>query len=307
MKRSNHFEQYLAWFSCSKNALPYQYGGATQCGRINAHNNNQDAIALLAREKYVVGIVCDGCSSSSQGYSNAEVGARLLATLATDAVDALLQNSDVACLAGSLLKLETDIYERLETMLTALSCEKTRDIAIDTFFLATLVCFVVDDSSYAIFGCGDGIYAIDDKVTSLHEYEGEYLAGRLLSGSDWRKRVSDGESALALHRVGPVAEVRSLMVGTDGFEDLTSRFSNLLGSFFTEPTEGCLESGFCLPMGADFRRRVWHVEEVSRWALDQDAHDDRSFVLLRRLGNAPTFTHGRQSATLGHNEGEGKS
>ena len=281
--RINAFEQYLAWANLRPCSLPYQFGGATQCGRLNDHNNNQDAIALVSRDELVIGVVCDGCSTSSLGYSNSEVGARLLGVLTAEVVVQALENGFVARFAETLPTIERVIFERLTTIFETLVGKEDRDKVIETQWLATVVGFAVDRTDYAIFGCGDGLYAIDKVVTTLCEFEGRYLAARLLTDADWRSRLANNDGAFAVHRTGKVKDLRGILVGTDGFEDLTNRFPDLVADFLLDPGDEAATVGFCSSLGGAFRRRVWQVDEVSRWAATQDRHDDRSFLLLRRL------------------------
>jgi hypothetical protein len=295
----NAFEQYLAWANLRSCSLPYQFGGATQCGRLNDHNNNQDAVAVVSRDELVVGVVCDGCSSSSLGYSNSEVGARLLGVLTAEIVVQAIESTSVARFGEVLPGIERAVFERLADMLKILTGSDDQDKAINTLWLATVVGFAVDRTDFVVFGCGDGLYAVDDQVTTLSGFEGRYLAARLLSGHDWSNRLANEDGAFSVHRTGKVASLRGLLIGTDGFEDLTDRFPDLVAKFVQDPGDSAAEAGFCSGLGSDFRRRVWQTDEVSRWAATQDRHDDRSFLLLRRLDDdsaaatqeSPSGTH----------------
>jgi len=302
--RINAFEQYLAWANLHPCSLPYQYGGATQCGRLNDHNNNQDAIAIVSRDELLVGVVCDGCSSSALGYSNSEVGARLLGLLTAEVVAQAFEEESVARFTEVLPAIERAVFERLAVILEALTGKEDREKVIQTLWLTTIVGFAVDRTDYAIFGCGDGLYAINDEVSTLDDFEGRYLAARLLPGADWSGRLANNDGAFSTYRTGKVETLRSILVGTDGFEDLTRGFPDLVGGFVLGPGDGPATAGFCASMGSEFRRRVWQADEVSRWASTQDRHDDRSFLLLRRLESqsASEEKEARSSPDVGREE-----
>ena len=275
------FRQDFSWINTPITSdLPFQYGGATQCGRIT-HDKNQDAIALVAQDAYVVGIVCDGCSSGCDSFpidqhSNNEVGARLLAKLTADVVGEQIRDKGAKLNDNSITVIEKILFERLEKTVTALATDEDRRDIIQNFFATTILGFAIDADNFSIFGCGDGLFAVDRKVTSLQKYAGKYLATRLL-----RELPEEGDT-LVVHKTGSVKKMRSLLVATDGFEDLTRRFGKLIGNFLCSTDDHCEDRGLC-SIGNSFRKHVWRNDRVSHWNSTQDGHDDRSFILLRHL------------------------
>src|SRR5436309_3160487 len=128
MKVGRPFEQYLAWAECGPCLLPYHFGGATQCGRLNDHNNNQDAIALWSGGEVIAGAVCDGCSSvpSGSGYSNNEVGARILAMVAANLLGAIATEFGVKALCEQLPLFEGKLCGRLAQMVDVIDPSTAR-------------------------------------------------------------------------------------------------------------------------------------------------------------------------------------
>jgi len=124
---ANRFDQFMAWINCPECHLPFQFGGATQCGRLNTHNNNQDAMALWSRSQCIVGVVCDGCSTSAGSFSNNEVGARIIAMVTTEIVGAMCQAISVNKLADELSELELRICERITQLADIVALERQRD------------------------------------------------------------------------------------------------------------------------------------------------------------------------------------
>lgn len=282
MALAHPFDQDLLWADCQSFGLPFHFGGATERGRILDHTNNQDSLALWSRDNCVVGVVCDGCSSSARGTSNNEVGARLLSMAFASIVGEACAQSGVAGLQASLATLERQLCEKILQITSTLLPERYRDDLLHGLFMTTIQGFVVDASNYALFGCGDGFYAVNGKPSSLEELSGRYLAGRLLVRDEWSERLDKDDGALRLYEVGETAKLENIMVATDGFEELLRRFPPLIREFASASDVGHFGYGYAPGMAADFRRRVWNVDEVRLWAETQDSYDDRTFLLLRR-------------------------
>jgi hypothetical protein len=187
-------------------------------------------------------------------------------------------------LPETLPSVELAICERLMKVAKTVASEDRQDVFLRSFLMSTLLAFVVDATKYAVVGCGDGFFAINGDIVSLEEFSGAYLAGRLDRNKDWRGRVLSGGGGIRLHRSEDASTLQSLTIGTDGFEELPTRFRIPFDSFLAPPSNAETTPGFWPGMAADYRARFWQLPEIAGWADIQDAHDDRTFLLMRRLG-----------------------
>ena len=181
-------------------------------------NNCQDATCtregtrlrprtVIANGRYVVGAVSDGVGS----HRYSEVGARVTATLAANIVsDGLHRGERPAA-------IEARLSRQLPTALAKL-VDVCRDEWIECCY-ATLVVAVGTRDWFAVWGCGDGYYAINDSEPRL---TGVTLADRLPVDYRWGPRGADERppmlSKLAELKAG---EVRGAWISTDGARFLT--------------------------------------------------------------------------------------
>lgn len=283
MHIARRFDQYLAWLNCADVELPFQFGGATQCGRLKSYNNNQDAMALWSRPDCIVGLACDGCATSATAFSNNEVGSRIISALGAELIGEACVATGVDSLPVAMTEVEGKICERIVQVAEMIVPLEQRDNFLDDFMMSTVVAFAVDKKNYAVFGCGDGLFAINGKITSLEENSGAYLAARLHSKKDWKARLVAGETGFRLYRTGETKDLQSLLVATDGFEELTLQFESELSAFVLNNDQAPARTGYWPSMAVEFQSRFWMLPSVINWDATQDGHDDRSFLLLRRL------------------------
>jgi hypothetical protein len=155
--------------------------------------------------------------------------------------------------------------------------------------MSTILAFAVDETSYVVFGCGDGVIAVNAELRSLDQNAGAYLTGRLLDFPDnWRDRIDKGEGALRVLAQGAAESLGSMLLATDGFEDFTAEFPRLLKDVLEAPPSAC--RGFDQQLVIDFRVRFWHLPELQQWAEIRDGYDDRSFLMIRRIPLPPAVS-----------------
>jgi len=283
--RAADFSDDLLWADCDDFELPFQFGGASQKGRLQPHTNNQDSLALWSRGPRVVGVVCDGCGSSQKGHANTELGARILSIAATHIVGEAMATNGVAALDWGMIEeaICTKIVAVADTLLPK---SKPGDI-LHNLMMSTILGFAIDQDAYAVFGCGDGMFVLNGVSTSLDSQHGRYLAARIALDADWRGRLASGDRAIVVHRAGPISDLRNLLIGTDGVEELQERFSDKFGAFVANGESDPSSAGLCSSVAWEFRAAVWRAREVEEWAKSQDRHDDRSFVVVRRTTPIP--------------------
>jgi hypothetical protein len=274
----HRFDINFAWRDARPCCLPFQFGGATQSGRLTSHYNNQDAVALVNNSNWIVGIVSDGCSSSARQDSNNEVGARLIAALLAKRVSRVVHKRGAIALSNYLHKVELDICKALRTLSVTFAPREMREEFVESFLMATTIIFAVDKKDFVVAACGDGVLAVNGEIMDLDSASGEYLALRLLRG--YSRRSS---SILKVIKTGKTAGLNSLLIGSDGFIDLCAQFPRLMQSFLERTNHDSAEGGYNDAVTLDFRKDFWFQAEVERWAASQDAHDDRSFLLVRRI------------------------
>ncbi len=262
------------WKACS---LPIQFGGATQAGRRTDHNN-QDAIGFWARDTCFVGVTCDGCGSSKFGSTNTEVGARLTAAIVAPVVGGYCLQFGVAGLPENLEAIEREILNRLVAVADAIGGE--RQVVVHSLLMTTVLCLAMDREKYCIFGCGDGAYIVDGKMTSLKDEEGKYLAEAILAKTcDTSTDCSAG--ALRVHVIAKSQEIQSLVIATDGLEEVASRFQKEFDNFLALPGKPAEPSHWDSGLVEDFRRRLLGTPTFRSWEEMQDHHDDRSFIAVK--------------------------
>ncbi|MCK6551631.1 protein phosphatase 2C domain-containing protein, partial [Myxococcota bacterium] len=211
----------------------YTVTSGTVTGRehVRLGRNNQDAIGLAVGEGHVVAVVADGCSSAR----SSEVGARLAAAWiaahapehfgrAPEGEDAALDEAvgdggraarasrDVARLFDGLLRFLGDTARAL-----SMSGEIEPAI-VGEHLLFTVLGAWIDDVRVVVFGQGDGVFAVNGRVTRLENagapdaprYPGYALVdARALEGG-----VSRGGPVV--HFTGDASALVSLALATDG-------------------------------------------------------------------------------------------
>jgi hypothetical protein len=230
----------------------------------------------------IVGLVCDGCGGSEVGDSNNEVGARLVAGAGVVLFDEMLRDVGVRDFATRIPEFEKRLCERILSAAGSLFPPPALREALQSYFLTTIHAFIVDRSHYLVFGCGDGFLAVNSKLQSFDKNEGGYLTGRLLDEEmDWKSRIDAGEGALRIHAQGETDSLNSLLLATDGFEEIVAEFPDSLARVFEAPSNA--SRGYDQKLLIDFRFRFWHLDKIQKWLETRDGTDDRSFLLVRRV------------------------
>ena len=240
---------------------------------------NQDGVALHAGGELIVAAVTDGCSSGR--YS--EVGARLGAAHLAAWVPQLWRR-----LGGAGCRADVLAGEAADALLAFLYSvsgglrpggDELASTVAD-YLLFGFLCAVVDRERAVVFGIGDGLYSLNGAATLLDpgpENAPDYLAYRLLGqrGRDIRPRV---------HLAVPTAEVRSLLVGTDGLADLVARADEPLRDGGRQGGLEQFETGpLVLRNGSQVHKRLTVIGELNR-----RLRDDTTLALLRwREGVGP--------------------
>src|SRR5690349_19663390 len=163
----------------------------------------QDAAAVVvgASGRSAVAVVCDGCGSTPAAQVGAELGARLVASAVSTALDGGARAADPDVWAA----VRASIGARLAALVAGFADPAA---AIQDLLLFTIVAAAIDGESAAVWSIGDGAYLLDGRVTTLGPFADNsppYLAYDVL-----------GEPRAAALATVPAGAAGVLAVATDG-------------------------------------------------------------------------------------------
>jgi hypothetical protein len=261
-------------------SLPFDIAAASVIGREHsrAGRNNQDAFRVDSCEQGLVAIVADGCGSGSHSELGAQAGARHVVASALHLLreGARLDGNDFLAL----------LRERSLSFLRELAHSLGRGCLQDCL-LFTVVGAVVTPEHTLVFSAGDGLWALNGQARALGPFPGNappYLAYGL---------IPDSLVPFVPQALVPTAEVRSLLLGTDGAGDL-ARLAEALVPERDEPVGPLAqywseERYFRNPDALRRRlsllaRESVHVDSVSHRLVRTPGllPDDTTLVVLRR-------------------------
>ena len=193
----------------------WQLAAGSTIGRSHrvSGRNNQDAWYYQQSDDKFVAVVADGCS----GGRFSEVGARL-------AVSTLTASLYVQLVSGEPIDwhaAERTLLSQIDVV--ARGCAEPYAVAIESYFLFTVVAVVSTPELTQVYACGDGLVVVNDDVYPLGPFLGNqppYLAYQLIPDS-----VSIDADTVKLTKVwsGRTDVVDHLMIGSDGLDDLISQ------------------------------------------------------------------------------------
>jgi hypothetical protein len=178
-------------------------GSVTGREHRRAERDGQDGHATVVTDHVVAVVVTDGCGSGRSSEIGARLGAAWIAALLTQCFPA----TDSVAAAAEVTR---ELLVRLEVL--ARSLDPDGDIVaarVDDALLFTFLVAVVTRDTAIVFGIGDGIVVVDDRVTMLDP--GPLNAPPYVAYGLFGARI-----APCVHFVGPAADVTVLAVATDG-------------------------------------------------------------------------------------------
>jgi hypothetical protein len=259
--------------------------------------NNQDAYYTLSNEQHTIAIVCDGCGSGRYSEVGAQFGVRLIGEILTKALSTqLCQSNQIP--PQLLSQLYQDLLSQIDNLSRAMGGNWLQ--TLKDYFLFTIVGVVITAADICVFSLGDGVIIVNGCELELGSFPGNappYLVYGLSAA------VPDQDSFFQIHKLPPLAEVESILIGTDGVSELIQSAQRqlpgkpeLVGSisqfwqqdrYFTNPDQ--------------VRRRLALINrEVTR--LDSSKgqvhkesgllSDDTTLVVLRRKSDRPNHRSG---------------
>jgi len=198
-------------------------GSVTGRDHRRAERDGQDGHAVVVTPTVVAAIVTDGCSSGARSEIGARVGAGWLAALVEQRFANVRDADHAVAIAGAVA---AELLVRLG--LLARSLDAAGDVVagrIDESLLFGFLAAAVTPRTSIVFGIGDGIVVVHDRVVSIDpgpDNAPPYLAYGLL----------DAEAAKAtprIHFVGATDDVDVVAVATDGLAPIASTLASLAG------------------------------------------------------------------------------
>ncbi|HUH05017.1 MAG TPA: protein phosphatase 2C domain-containing protein [Kofleriaceae bacterium] len=269
----------------SRSLRVFELGGGSVTGTLHrkAGKPLQDAFGWRRGPRSLVAVVCDGCGSSP----HSEVGARLGTRLFCEAIGARLDAGLAVDDPILWQRVRAEVLAELGRLATAMGGAWIDAIA--DHFLFTVMGAAVTESSTAIIGAGDGVYAINGEVCVLEagpENRPAYVGYGLLD-------PGGADSELAIHAVRPTADIDSILLGTDGVTDILSSEHRAVPG--RDQHVGAISRFWCddfLFANRDGVRRRLAVLARDHQTLDWDQRrvdrapgllrDDTTIVVLRR-------------------------
>jgi hypothetical protein len=175
--------------------------------------NNQDAYHWVSMESATITVVCDGCGSGNHSEVGAKIGARLL-------VEAILRNLPQNGLSTDFWQqVHQDLLHSLGMIAASLGGEIVQ--VVKEYLLFTIVGALITPLETVLFAIGDGVFALNGEVMTIPPFPNNappYLAYGLIP--DALSNMQSVDYQFRVHRQVLTSEVESILIGTDGVEDL---------------------------------------------------------------------------------------
>lgn len=201
-------------------------GSVTGRDHILAGRNNQDAYVVTSNGEITVAVVCDGCSGKDQTEGKySEVGALLSAKflsvaffdsarLWTEIWNSAYQQS--ASFFPYAEPVRKDVIARLHALAEHMGSSMT--VVVKNYFLFTAVAAIITPYRTWIYSIGDGVYAVNGEFTQIGPFP-DNMPPYLAYGGMVNSSISQDLTVFNLHKSMATADIKSLMIGTDGVID----------------------------------------------------------------------------------------
>lgn len=178
--------------------------------------NNQDACSVKCLDRTVIAVVCDGCGSAA----HSEVGAQLGARMAIAVLSQMLETQANECEEdGFWRQVQEMLLQRLDRLVFDLGSDRQQ--AIQDYLLFTIVGVVLTPTITTVFTFGDGTIVLNGQRLSLPTFANNappYLAYGLMEPE--LLRIESTQLQFQIQACLPTQEVQSLLIGSDGVQDL---------------------------------------------------------------------------------------
>jgi hypothetical protein len=195
----------------------FEIAGGTVAGRdhVRIGKNSHDAYSWFHKD-LIVAVVCDGCGSGEHSEVGAKIGAKIV-------VDQVLRHyrAEPGSFPYATMKnpglgnVQRSILINIQSIAEAMAGSFSKNVS--DYFLFTIIGVLLDpkEGQAFIFGCGDGIFYVNDVPTTLPSLNNAppYLAYNLVE-------TNRPMPELGMFWMGSIDTVKSILLGTDGVADL---------------------------------------------------------------------------------------
>ena len=249
--------------------------------------NNQDALNLAHGKNRIVGIVTDGCGSGERTEFGSIFATQWLPGFIAD------YNGPIDDKAMKFFgkKICQKMFYIMDIM-GIVNDYKSNFIA--GHFLFTVLGFIIEDTKTYIFGSGDGVYMINDKLTIIDTDEGkdqndpsfipnapDYIAYKLIGT----------EADFKILETVETKDLNFLIVGTDGLEDIERKQKHIL-------KDGNIQGGVDQFLDPKFQRpnKIQKRLNVLGRINNQLKDDTTLIVVSKPIGNKDASSHKQEES-----------
>jgi hypothetical protein len=201
-------------------------------GNLLIGKNNQDSLGVLRDSNYIVATVYDGCSSSIDAEVGAKIAARILPGIIASSLDRgqLRLCGNLRSIDKALEEIRIRFLQRMRAIVWAIAAgdapsrsKRSKEVSrqragqiVHDAFLFTVVAAVVTHETSIVFSAGDGFYAVNGVLEQLGPFA-DNAPPYLLYGD------SNPQARFSLDEVLDTKSLQSLMLATDGLQDLVDK------------------------------------------------------------------------------------
>ncbi|MGB0871328.1 MAG: protein phosphatase 2C domain-containing protein [Flavobacteriales bacterium] len=262
-----------------KSNLNFSIGAITKQGNSHIEKgiSNQDAINMAVGKNYIIGILCDGCTSTHKdlynSFSQNHFGSILISNMLINLCEENIVPRKNKMKPEKFIKwLSEQTQVRLKQCLKTIRKTNNIDHAISNLFSSTIIGFVVREKQFFVFHFGDGIVQINTKQYDLSSNSEQYFSSCIIKPK--------GAIQFNLIEKGATENLENIMVASDGFKNDSLLKSNVFNKFITKqldsskPTFQDLIPEMHLKVLNPF---LEHENKIRHWPKD-----DSSLILLRK-------------------------
>ena len=186
--------------------------------------NNQDAYLIHQEDSFVLALVLDGCGSGKHSEIGSQVGAKLLESSFLQKI----QRQGLPCndetMEILLRSVEQEVIATLHVLARTLAGVGSFSSIVNDYMSFTILGTLITDEYYAVFGLGDGVFAINGAVLEIGPFPKNappLLAYRLLD-------MTNAAYTLTLHDSGSTESIESILIASDGAIEFETKSTRML-------------------------------------------------------------------------------
>jgi len=141
--------------------------------------------------------------------------------------------------------------------------------------MSTVIISIIYKGKWYVLHGGDGVVIIDDNITNLKDYSGIYISNKLHSKNGCDSNI------LKIIGKGDTSNLNHILIATDGIYDFIKKDKEKFISICSELENRSTNynKGYDEKFLREFNKRF-----VRQWEKkERTDHDDRTFILVRRL------------------------